>query len=175
VDYKKKAFTQGDVAVHVDRVVKALEDSDVAGLVRRLHALDDAARKPTGRLPFALVEEVADMADARPVSISLEPWVPCEVGHLVLSDETARYWELSDFTVSNVFLMAGDRRDKPHQPLPLETFSIRFVQDDRLAAVQRFRSERVYPGGHIRLAFSPRERGAICPIRGVLWVETFWP
>ena len=171
MDPKDVKLTQGDLAAHVDRVVKALGGSDVAGLVRRLSVLEREAVKPDGRMPFAIVGDPP--IDGRGASISLEPTIPCEVGHLVLSDESSKTWELSSMVVNRTYLSPGEDRSKPFQCLPLETFSIRYMQDDRFGAVHRFKSERVYPGSKIHLTFQLKEGAAPCQLRGVLWVETF--
>jgi hypothetical protein len=168
---KDEALTPGDLAAHVDKVLKALGDSNLIGLVRRLHALQENQGLNSGlleRVPFA----ISDEGKRDSAGIILEPFVTCVVSHLVLDHESSMAWQLSDFKVGNIACLSPGWS---HTPLPLETFSIQYMQDDRFAAVQRFRSARAYPGSKIYLLFEKRKEIKVAaPLRGLLWAEILW-
>lgn len=151
-----KNLTKEDWIAHTDRVVKAIERSDLSGLVRKLHQL---APQRLSRMPIALV------GDTEKRAIIVCPFVTFRPTHIVLADDSSKAFDLESWTVNNVHMTADG------YSMPLETFSIRYMTDDRLAAVNEWtNAPTVHPGMRLTFHISPHKntpQGA--EFRGILW------
>lgn len=171
---------------HVERVIKALGDVELIALIRRLREGQAGQRKlrpATARVPFGLHAEADTQGFAR---IDIQPFVPCDFTHLVMTHEASTVWGLENLYIANYEYVAPGavriRGTEAFPTIPLELFSIRFMHDDEFAAVQRFRLPRADPSMHVRLNFRVKEElwngghaRAKTPLRGVLWAEIVEP
>lgn len=162
-------LTPGDIAQHIEGVRKALDGSGAMDLVRMVNRL--SAQSWATRLPFALVGLPNERGD---VLMQDTCQVPCRFTHFVLSPETARAYVLRGFFLGVDMQAAGGSL----RPLPLETFSIEYMQDDRLAACQAWKTTTCDPGMHwtVDAVLRPEVDAAAGPaFRGLLWAEFLRP
>src|ERR1700730_3376660 len=153
-------LTQEDLMSHVDRVVKALEKSgaaDLVGLVRKIQA--QVQPKVSTRIPFGLIAEPNDYGN---VDIVQQPNTQCRLTHLVLTPDTARSYELTGFRAANIFLQEGISN------IPLEPFSIEYLQSDRLATCMAWKSLLMTPSNRFSIFAHLREGAIPCQFRGIL-------
>jgi hypothetical protein len=157
----------GDLASHVDRVLRAVNGTGLAALVERLTKLEGDGRAPSYRLPFGLI----GAPDAyEPLVFNFQPWGDCVLTHLVVTPETAAQYELVDFKIGSVSQLAGSG----WEPLPLDTFSVAYLANDRLSALQAWKTCTASPGMTIQVVFQ-RRRGVELPMtrEGGKWSPTF--
>jgi hypothetical protein len=163
-------ITEEDLMSHVDKVVKALEKSgaaDLAGLANKLSKL--ASGKYTRKYPFPLVGNVDFHGQ---IEMTGSCMLPCRFTHFVLSPETSKSFELC------AFILGNDYQGVTFMPIPLETFSIEYMNDDRLASCQEWATAEMEVGAKFIVQARLRESrfDKICTtpapeFRGLLWAE----
>jgi hypothetical protein len=156
--------TDGDLATHVERVVKALEKSGSIGLAHLVERLR-AQVKPRIELhvPMGLIAEPDDHGN---IVITDQPYTTVRFTHLVLEPETAKSYEMTFFQVANVHMVITS------DPVPLETFSIEYLQDDKLAHCMAWKTMTIGPANRFTIAAALRKGFKPVPFRGLLWAET---
>ena len=155
-DTKDSQLTPSDLAANVDRVVKAVNHSELSALVHKLHAL---VPKHKARVCLGLVGNKEGVVEIK------HPCVAFRASHIVLTDEAARGFELHSFLLSNVNQAIGA------EPIPCDLFSIKHVQDDRLCAMMEWSNAPVItPANRITMYFKRREGfHETTELRGLLW------
>jgi hypothetical protein len=158
---------------------QAFEHAGLPEMLRHLENLAERAKLPDARWPFPLMA-LPDKQGI--VHVTLEPQVKVRVTHLVLSPESARAYELLHLSVGHSAQYPGGSRDTKgarQHALPMETFSIEYLVDGRLAEVQGWKTAPASPGVRIELIAQLREPhvpGAPdIPLRGLAWADIFWP
>jgi hypothetical protein len=146
-----------NVKDHVDRVIENVADTD---LERHVRLLVPREYTPVRRLPIALVSH----DDA---TIMLCPDVTFRPTHIVLSDMVSQCFDLAYWLLCNVGMLATS------DPLPLETFSIKYMQDDRLSKINEWQgAPTLTPANRLRMVIRRNEFGQVHPdvkFRGLLW------
>lgn len=158
----KEHYTNEDLAAHVDRVIKALKKTgttDLVALVERLTSMTKANYQET--CPFGLIKDPENGI----VEITMQPDVTCKLTHMVLSPETARSYDLEYFQMANVHQIQGIN------PIPLDPFSIEYMQDDRLASCMKWESVTLTPANRFTICARLRKDFVPVQFRGVLWAK----
>jgi hypothetical protein len=158
----KEHYTNEDLAAHVDRVIKALKKTgttDLVALVERLTSITKVNYRET--CPFGLIKDPENGI----VEIQMQPDVGCKLTHMVLSPETAKSYDLEYFVISNVHQFQGGN------PIPLEPFSIEYMQDDRLASCMKWETVTLGPGNRFTIIAKLRKGFEPVQFRGILWAK----
>jgi hypothetical protein len=122
------------------------------------------------RIPLALVARNVSPMDGHNIKeIQVQTNMLCRPLTLVVDRDTAKYFDLASFEVGNMRMALSD------EPWPLETFSIEFVLDDKIALVNHFAGWPTIET-FTRLKCSVRRRQdedteGVKTFRGLLWCE----
>lgn len=159
----------------VEKAIRTLDDARFGELVTKISRVYEELGVVDMRAPFAL-KQMPD--ECGRVTFEIKPDVCCRLTHLVLSPDTAKLYELaSPIIVGNVYQTPGGSIS----PIPLETYSIEYMSDNRLAEVQSFKSPKMHPGlkavlmAQLRDAKNMGELQRVYDIefRGLLWADCF--
>jgi len=152
--------------IHLDELRKDMADSPelAAHLRQRAGHLDPVAvYERSVRVPFGLVGAPAALGETvtlRPI----RPQVPFRAEHMVLSPDSAHNFELTSFKSQS----RAQYLDS--EPLPLDTFSIEYLKNDRLSEMQGWKSvDTCGPGMAIQLEVRRIGRKGKRAFRGILW------
>jgi hypothetical protein len=145
------------------------EGSPLSAHARRLLLDPQRGVARTLRLPLALV--VKDVAHGESPEVIVQPITLCRPLALVVDPTTAKSFDLVSLTLGN------SRMTLSEEPWPLDTFSIEFMVDDKIASVNALAG---WPSAETftRLSCKVRRRegsGAnVATFRGLLWCEASW-
>jgi hypothetical protein len=147
-------MTEEDIAAHIERLAEIMQSQELAALVRRLH--DHVPRK---KWRYAIGLVIPEGCDA----LSFNPDTYFQPTHIVLPDEVAKSYELNRFIICNVSMCITET------PLPLETFSINAMVDDRLAAINEWTNAPIMTPANRCAIGVVKRRDDAPPFRGLLW------
>lgn len=157
----KDNLSREEIEANIDKLVKALEKSGARELVRLVNKLVSASEsKFNYTVPYGLI---ADPDEHDSVQMTSSPYTVCKFTHLVLSPETAKSYDLEFFQIANIY-STGDAN-----PIPLEPFSIEYMNDDRLAACMEWKSVTIGPANRFSISARLRKGFSRVQFRGVLW------
>jgi hypothetical protein len=160
-------LTKEDLTSHIDRIVKALEKSgvrDLVNLTKRLSELVKTVDRRKYNMPFGLIQEPKNGR----VEFTTQPNICCRLTHLVLSPETAKSYEMEHFQIANIYSTGDDHH------IPLELFSIEYMNDDRLANCMQWKTVELSPANRFTISASLRTGFSPVEFRGILWAEYEW-
>ena len=152
--------------VHLDALDAAMADSPElsAHLRTRASLLEPAATtyERVVRVPFGLIGAPTSLGADVELRL-IKPPVPFRPEHMVLSPESAHNFELVTFVIS------GMNQYLDREPLPLDTFSVEHLKNDRLSELQAWKGDTCDPSTSIKIAVRRVQRRGKFAFRGLLW------
>lgn len=158
-------FTHEEYDAHIRKMRDALAPAPLLAQFLARHHPEGEFQE---RLPIGLIG-TRETAPGETGDIVVQPFLTCRPHHLIVSEETAAAFELTDLKIANACTNMGG------VPIPLDTFSIRYYADQPknalLYTIQRIDCPTVSPANRVIVQY--RNAGKTrATFRGILWAAT---